>query len=87
MVHDGQGLPLPYGEDGSYLILKDGEPAWTDVPDPDPDPVGDGVTWNNIRGIQALRRETIKKFSPRIYWQRLNLRLAGSILTTNRDLV
>ena len=48
MVHDGQGLPLPYGEDGSYLILKDGEPAWTDVPDPDPDPVGDGVTWNNI---------------------------------------
>ena len=44
----GEGLPLPYGEDGSYLTLVDGEPAWTDVPDPDPPPPAEPVIWANI---------------------------------------
>ena len=39
----GEGtLPRPYGDEGSYLWIKDGEPAWTgegDGPVPGPDPV------------------------------------------------
>ena len=32
-------LPTPYGEEGSYLYIKDGEPAWSteDMPAPEPD--------------------------------------------------
>ena len=35
---DGIGVPTPYGEEGSYLWIKDGEPAWTTGDDPGPDP-------------------------------------------------
>ena len=34
----GEGVPLPYGADGSYLQIVDGAPAWTDDPGPGPGP-------------------------------------------------
>lgn len=43
----GVGLPLPYGDDGSYLILENGQPAWTSTPNPDPEPIKDPITWTN----------------------------------------
>ena len=50
----GVGLPLPYGEDGSYLTLIEGEPAWTDVPGPDPEPPSDHVEWTNYETMGVL---------------------------------
>lgn len=35
---DGIGVPQPYGEEGSYLWIKDGAPAWTTGEDPGPGP-------------------------------------------------
>ena len=40
---DGEGLPKPYGQEGSYLWIKDGAPAWSEESDPPPPPTG-GVT-------------------------------------------
>lgn len=34
----GAGVPTPYGEEGSYLWIKDGSPAWTTGSDPGPSP-------------------------------------------------
>ena len=38
---DGAGVPTPYGEEGSFLWIKDGAPAWTTEEDPDPGPSPD----------------------------------------------
>ena len=35
---DGIGVPTPYGEEGSYLWIKNGLPAWTTGEDPGPGP-------------------------------------------------
>jgi hypothetical protein len=41
---DGEGVPQPYGEEGSYLAIQDGVPAWVEGggegpgPGPDPEP-------------------------------------------------
>lgn len=35
---DGVGVPTPYGEEGTYLRIKDGAPAWTTGDDPGPGP-------------------------------------------------
>ena len=40
---DGEGVPQPYGEEGSYLWIKDGVPAWTTGEEPEPEPIEDQV--------------------------------------------
>ena len=35
---DGEGVPKPYGEEGSFLSIKDGAPAWITGDNPGPDP-------------------------------------------------
>lgn len=40
----GEGVPLPYGEEGSSLIIRDGVPDWSSYPPP-PDPRK--VIWTN----------------------------------------
>jgi len=35
---DGIGVPTPYGDEGTYLWIKDGQPAWTSAVDPGPEP-------------------------------------------------
>ena len=35
---DGEGVPTPYGDEGSFLWIKDGAPAWTTGGDPGPEP-------------------------------------------------
>ena len=45
----GEGVPLPYGEEGSYLGIIDGVPQWNIPvgPGPGPEPP-EGVLWTNI---------------------------------------
>lgn len=60
----GVGLPLPYGEDGSYLILENGAPAWTTTPGPDPEPIGGDVTWTNIETCGDCRNAANQNIYP-----------------------
>ena len=50
----GVGVPLPYGEEGTYLRIKDGIPTWGagDAPTP-PEPSGP-VIWTNINSSGRL---------------------------------
>jgi hypothetical protein len=43
----GDGVPQPLGEEGSFLTIKDGVPAWTqgEGPGPDPEPEVDEVVF------------------------------------------
>ena len=45
---DGEGVPQPYGAEGSVLTIVDGAPAWAEStgpgPEPEPEPTDDGVT-------------------------------------------
>ena len=43
----GAGVPTPYGEEGSYLWIKDGSPAWTTGSDPGPSPEIGTITLDN----------------------------------------
>lgn len=43
----GEGVPTPYGEEGSYLWIKDGSPAWTTGSDPGPSPEIGTMVLNN----------------------------------------
>ena len=50
----GVGVPLPYGEDGSYLGIVDGEPQWNipEPPGPEPPPpesIVCSTLWNNYQ--------------------------------------
>jgi hypothetical protein len=42
----GEGVPLPYGPDGTYLQIVDGVPVWAEPPGPPPEPVF--MEWLNI---------------------------------------
>ena len=44
----GEGVPLPYGDEGSYLQIVSGAPAWTQGPGPGPTPPADNWSWTNI---------------------------------------
>ena len=41
----GEGVPQPYGEEGSYLRIQNGQPAWAEGggSGPDPEPEGDQI--------------------------------------------
>lgn len=59
----GEGVPLPYGPDGTVLGIVDGQPAWinaTPVP-PAPDY---SVTWANIDSTSYCVDETGASISP-----------------------
>jgi len=45
----GEGVPLPYGAEGSSLIIADGVPAWSE---PAPPPAS--FTWTNAESILAV---------------------------------
>ncbi len=43
---DGEGVPLPYGPDGAYLQIVDGDPEWVEQP-PTPPPPQPDLAWIN----------------------------------------
>jgi hypothetical protein len=45
----GEGVPLPYGAEGSSLIIADGAPAWSE---PAPPPAS--ITWTNAESMMAV---------------------------------
>ena len=40
---DGEGVPKPYGEEGSVLTIQNGSPQWVAEPEPEPEPGPPGV--------------------------------------------
>ena len=62
---DGEGVPKPYGEEGSYLQIVDGEPAWTAGDPPEPEPEGDpvvftiGEPWFGATHIKKIEQNNI----------------------------
>lgn len=64
----GEGVPLPYGEEGSFLTIKDGVPAWTSGEDPTPTPEPDGVIWTNVLESGNLVNEYGQSVQPPYPW-------------------
>lgn len=84
----GEGVPLPYGEEGSYLQIVDGVPAWEIEPDPGPGPAPVNIQWTNISttgnpvgqaGEPIVEPDPLSYFMSLDSWQkRDNFELAGS---------
>ena len=66
---DGVGVPQPYGEEGSYLWIKDGEPAWTtgEDPAPEPEPTDDQVIFT-ASGESFTPSYAISQFNSKMDW-------------------
>ena len=61
----GQGVPLPYGEDGSYLQIVNGAPEWIgETPPEPPGPIPGNVELKDIFTYYQAQNETGSSVQP-----------------------
>ena len=64
---DGVGVPQPLGEEGSFLWIKDGAPAWTTGDDPGPPEPGPTTPWLNWEDTQLVNNSNSPIAPPNPY--------------------
>lgn len=83
----GEGVPLPYGPDGTFLGIAGGQPAWLNTI-PGPPPPDYSITWQNINATAYCVDDSGASISPAdplaylsdlpSWLSRSNFELAGS---------
>jgi hypothetical protein len=92
----GEGIPIPYGEEGTVLGISSGQPAWINST-PGPAPPDYSVTWVNIQQTSFCVDQTGASITPSneltylsgldSWLNRSNFELAGSkrLVSTNEE--